>query len=147
MVAPELLRRCQHLADLSDAILTKMAAIAEERVVSAQETIFADMDPADKLYLLVRGDICLCCEMGSGEQRVMDTVGDGELFAWSSLVEPHRYTSTAVASRQSEVIAFDAIQLRTMCDEDQELGYQVLSKIVELLSGRLERVRMQLAES
>ena len=77
----------------------------------------------------------------------MAGIGEGELFAWSSLVEPYRYTSNAMAATDCELIAFDANKLRVMCEEDVELGHQVLSKIVELLSNRLESVRVQLAAS
>ncbi len=147
MVEPELLRRCLHLSDLSDSILARLADIAESQSVSPDTKLFSDMDPADQLYLIVRGEVRLCCEMGSGEVRVMDTVNDGELFAWSALVEPFRYTSTAITNGPTELVTFDAPLLRRMCEADQELGYQVLTKIVKLLSRRLASVRVQLAGS
>jgi CRP/FNR family cyclic AMP-dependent transcriptional regulator len=147
MVDPDLLRRCLHLSDLSDGILSRISAIASESQVGPDTRLFSDMDPADKLYLVVKGEVRLCCEMGSGELRPMDTVNDGELFAWSSLVEPFRYTSTAITSGPTQLITFDAPQLRRLCEADQELGYQILSKVVKLLSHRLESVRVQLAGS
>ena len=147
MVHPDLLRRCVHLSDLSDSILSRLAEIAEQQQFSADTRLFSDMDPADRLYLVVTGEVRLCCEMGSGELRVTDTVNDGELFAWSSLVEPFRYTSTAMTNGPTQLVAFDAPQLRRLCEVDQEVGYQVLSKVVKLLSLRLQSMRVQLAGS
>ncbi len=147
MVQPDLLRRSIHLTDLSDSILSRLAEITEGHQVSSDTKLFADMDPADRLYLVLKGEVRLCCEMGSGEMRVMDTVNDGELFAWSSLVEPFRYTSTAITNGPTELVTFDAPQLRRMCEADQELGYQILSRVVKLLSHRLESLRVQLAGS
>ncbi len=147
MVHPDLLRRCAHLSDLSDSILSRLAEIAQQQQFSTDTRLFSDMDPADRLYLVVTGEVRLCCEMGSGELRVTDTVNEGELIAWSSLVEPYRYTSTALTNGPTQLVAFDAPQLRRMCEVDQEVGYQVLSKVVKLLSLRLQSMRVQLAGS
>ncbi len=145
MVTPELLRGFSQLAELPDDILNKLASIATEKTASVNDTLFGDMDPATAMYLVVKGEVRLCCEIGTGELRTMETVTDGELFAWSSLVEPYRYTSTAVASAQTDLVLFDAATLRTMCADDQDLGYEVLTRIVQLLAGRLGSVRGRLA--
>ncbi|MFO7905551.1 MAG: Crp/Fnr family transcriptional regulator [Planctomycetota bacterium] len=146
-VSADLLGRCAPLSDLTRDARAKLASIAEERMVPRGTTVFDDMDPANRFYLLIKGEISLYCELGSGEKRVMDTVNDGELFAWSALVEPYRYTATATATRDCELIAFDAAKLRTMCREDVGLGYQMFNKIAEVLSNRLESARVQLAAS
>lgn len=146
-VSIDLLGRCAHLSDLTRDALVKLVSIAEEQVVSRGTTLFCDMDPANRFYLLLQGEIDLCCELGSGEMRVMDKVNEGELFAWSALVEPYRYTATAIAASDCDLIAFDAARLRTMCRDDVDLGCQVLKKVVQVLSSRLESVRVQLAAS
>jgi len=145
VVTREMLRKTTHLSDLTLDALSKLASIAEERIVPRGTHVFSDMDPAERLFLVVRGEVNLCCEMGSGELRVMDSVADGELFAWSALVEPYRYTSTAVAASDTVLVAFDATKLREMCEVDVDLGSQLLNKVVQLLSNRLESVRVQLA--
>ncbi len=146
-VSSEVLACCAHLSDLSPDVLSKLAAIAECQAVSEGETLFSDMDPADKLFLLVKGEVSICCEMGSGEMRATDSVNEGELFAWSALVEPYRFTSNAIARRDCELIAFDATKLRELCQEDIDLGYVVLHKVIYLLMNRLESARVQLAGS
>ena len=147
VVTNETLKRCAHLSNLTPEALTKLAAIADMQIVTRGETVFPDMDPAESLYLLVKGEVNICCELGNGEMRVVDIVGEGELFAWSALVEPYRYTSNAIAARDCELIAFNSAELRKLCLEDVELGFQVLNKVVQLLSRRLESVRVQLAGS
>jgi len=144
-VSAELLRRSAHLHDLTHDALVKLARMAEERVVARGMRLFDDMDPADSLYLLVQGEVALHCELGNGETRLLDTVHAGELFAWSALVEPYRYTSNATTASDCELISFDARKLRQACAEDVDLGYQVLHKIVQILSSRLESARVQLA--
>ena len=146
-VSADTLQQCAHLRDLTQDALVKLAAIAVDWNIAKDSVLFPDMDPAGKLFLLRKGEISLCCELGTAELRVIDTVTEGELFAWSALVEPYRYTSTAIAASDCELIAFDAARLREMCEKDVDLGYQVLNKIVTLLSNRLESVRVRLAAS
>ncbi len=146
-VSSDVLAGCAHLSELSSDVLSKLAAIAEPFAIANGETLFSDMDPADRFFLLVRGEISICCEMGSGEMRPMDSVKAGELFAWSALVEPYRCTSNAIAKTDCELVVFDAAKLREMCHEDMDLGYLVLHKVIHLLAHRLKSVRGQLAAS
>jgi CRP-like cAMP-binding protein len=145
MVTPDLLRRHIYFSDLSDQGLQKLAAIAEEEFVAAGETVFAEFDPADRFYLIIDGEVNLEYEMGSGEMRVVDTLIDGELLVWSALVEPYRCTATGIAAKDTKLIRFDAAQLRAACEEDRELGFRLLEHIAQLLAGRLEGARVQLA--
>jgi CRP-like cAMP-binding protein len=73
MVTPELLRQYAHFARLGPESLQKLASIADEQNVAAGQTIFAESDPAEYLYLIVRGEVNLACELGNGELRVVDT--------------------------------------------------------------------------
>jgi CRP-like cAMP-binding protein len=134
-----------YFSDLSDEGLEKLATIAEEENVAAGETLFSEYDPADRFYLIVDGEVNLQYEMGSGEKRVVDTLVEGELLVWSALVEPYRCTASGTATKDSKLIRFDAAQLRSTCEEDHELGYRLLEHIAQLLAGRLEGARVQLA--
>lgn len=144
-LSTDLLRQCTQLSDLSHETLVKLATIAEVQNFRHGDTVFSDMDPADRLYYLVNGEIHLCCELGSGEMRVVETVHERELFGWASLVEPYRCMSTALVVADSEMVAFDSTRLRVMCDEDIDLGNEVLESIVHVLANRLKSARIQLA--
>jgi CRP-like cAMP-binding protein len=146
-VTSEVLQSCANLCNLGRDELEKLGAIAKSVSLKAEQIVFADMDPAEYLYLLVKGEVHICCELGNGEIRVMDTVEAGELFAWSALVKPFRYTSTARCAADCELVAFDARALRKLCADDVDLGNKVLNCLVRLLANRLESVRVQLAAS
>jgi CRP-like cAMP-binding protein len=144
MVTTDLLRGCSHLADLPEHILQELARIGSEISVTVNDTLFVDMEPADAFYLVVSGEVRLCHELGMGDLRTSDMVTDGELFAWSALVEPYRYTSTAIAACPTRLVSFDAAALRRLCTEDKDVGSEILSKVVQLLSNRLDSARGRL---
>lgn len=145
MVTTELLRNYACFSDLSEAKLEKLASIAEEFVFPAGERVFTEYDPAAYFYLVADGEVKLQHELGSGELRDVDTLLAGELLVWSAFVEPYRCTATCTASKDSRLVAFDASKLRQMCDEDSDLGYEFMSRIVRLLARRVNTARIQLS--
>ncbi len=145
MVTPELLRKYTHFARLSPEALQKLASIADEQTVAADQTIFAESDPAEYLYLIVRGEVNLACELGSGELRVVDTLVDGELIGWAAFVEPYRCRTLATTVKDTHFVRLQAAKLRGFCEADHGLGQQLLKQIAQMLSSRLNSARVQLA--
>ena len=145
MVTPELLRQYAHFARLAPEALQKLASIADEQTVAAGQTIFAESDPAEYLYLIVRGEVNLKYELGSGELRVVDTLADGELVGWAALVEPYRCRTLATAVKDTHLVQFRATELRSFCNADHALGHQLLTQVALMLSSRLNSARVQLA--
>lgn len=145
MVSPELLRRYPFFAPISDVSLKQLAMLAEEKRVSAGETMFYEHDPADQLFVIVKGEVNISYTLGSGEQRVVDTLVDGDLLVWSALVEPHRTTGIGTTTKETHLLAIPADPLRKLCEADPELGARLMNQIVKLLAHRLVGARVQLA--
>ena len=145
MVTPQMLQRYAHFARLAPESLQKLVSIADEQMVAAGQTIFAESDPAEYLYLIVRGEVNLTCELGSGELRVVDTLADGELVGWAAFVEPYRCRTLAKAVKDTHLVRLHAAGLRGFCNADHALGKQVLTQVAQMLSNRLNSARVQLA--
>ncbi len=145
MVTSDTLRRYSHFSQLSPESLTKLAGIADEQAIPAGQAIFAESDPAEYLYLIVRGEVTLACELGTGEFRVVDTLVDGEMVGWASLVEPYRCHTFATAVKETHFIRLAAAKLRQYCESDHLLGQQLLTQVAQMLSSRLKSARVQLA--
>jgi len=145
MVSPELLRRFPYFAPIEEESLRQIAMIAKEVVVPASTTLFDEHDPADRMYLMVDGEVQLQYMLGSGELRTVDTVGNGELLVWSALVEPYRCTGIGTTTRESRLVAFDAVALRQLCQDRPELCVRLMTQITKLVANRLEAARVQLA--
>jgi hypothetical protein len=46
----------------------------------------------------------------------------------------------------SRLVAFDASELRRMCEEDHDFGYYVMRRMANLVAGRLLTTRLQLLD-
>ncbi len=144
MVSPELLRRFPYFSGVSHETLRKLAMLAEEKTFAQGESVFQEWQRADHLYILLSGQVEIRFIVG-GQPQAVDTVEERELLVWAALVEPYRTAGTAVALRDSKVIAFEATQLRRLCSEDPRLGYSLYREVVKAIADRLEGTRIQLA--
>lgn len=145
MISPETLRRYPYFAKVSDESLKKVAMIAGELTATAGTTLFSEGDRADKLYILVDGEVDIQYSLGTGELRTVDTLVAADLMMWSALVEPFRSTASAIVRKDARCVVIDSPKLRELCEQDSALGFRLLNSICKLLATRLEGARVQLA--
>jgi CRP/FNR family transcriptional regulator len=145
MISPEMLRRYPYFAAANDEGLRNLAMICDELNVSAGSIMYREGDKADKLYILVEGEVDIQYTLGSGELRTVDTCVPGELLMWSALVEPYKSTAVVAVRANSKLIAVDAPSLRAYCDKDLKVANNVLLHLTKMLANRLEGARIQLA--
>ncbi len=146
MVSPELLRRYPFFAGLTHQQLTSLATVAHTMSFEAGETVFRDGEPATYLYLVVDGQVHLFVESDYQGHRVNITDADErEVLGWPALVAPHEYTATAECSRQSELVSFDARELRQIIEADSQVGCVIMRGLCNVLVSRLRSAYVELA--
>jgi CRP-like cAMP-binding protein len=145
MISPEILRRYPYFATVRDESLKEIAMMAEEVTVPAGQRMFAEGDPANSLYIITRGAVDIQYLLGNGEFRTVDTLVDGDLLVWSSLIEPYRTTGFGTAAKSTQLVKISAGKLRDLAERDPQVGYRLLVQVAKLLGHRLEGARVQLA--
>ncbi len=144
MISPELLREHTWFATLSSQMLKAIALISAEHPTEAEEVLFREGDPARYLMFVLEGSVDIVFESHTGERFIVDTVGPGEPFCWSSLVEPYEETATAVVREPGRLIRIGGRELRDLCDADHQIGYLVMQQVATVLRQRLQSARVQL---
>ncbi len=145
MVSPELLRRYPCFAGIGHETLRRLAMIAEERVFPAGTAIFREWDRADWFYVILAGEVRIQYRGPKGEARTVDTLEEGDILAWSALVQPYRTTGVGTAAKETRVVALPATRLRDLCEEDPRLGFDLMGEVVRRLAARLDSIRAQIA--
>jgi CRP-like cAMP-binding protein len=145
MISPEILRRYPYFATLRDESLKDIAMMAEEVTVPAGQRMFGEGEPADFLYIIIRGEVDIQYLLGNGEFRTVDTLVDGDLLVWSSMIEPYRTTGFGTATKPTQLVKISACKLRDLSQRDPQVGYRLLIQVAKLLAHRLEGARVQLA--
>ncbi len=124
-------------------VMEEMAAIASEKSYDQGTVLFARGEPAGCLYVLVRGAIDLVIESG-GSTIVYNLTEPGEIFGWSSLVDPGVYTASAVCARETKVVELPKKKLDKLFDLHPEVGLKVLRRLGRVFARRLSNVYQDL---
>lgn len=146
MISPEVLRRYPYFAGIDDASLRQLAMSAEEKQnIPAGTRLFAEGEAANRLGIIVCGEVNIEYLLGNGEMRTVDTLVGGDLLGFSALIEPYLYTGFGTTTQPTDLVLLDARKLRELCRNDARLGYQLILEVAKMLAHRLEGARVQLA--
>lgn len=148
MISPELLRRYPFFGGLSHDQIVVLAEAAGEQKVDTGHYFFHEGEELENFYLVLEGAVAVVFEVPARDVEqsvseqltrrlrmtdvVINTVGPGEVFAWSAITFPHQATAGAKATTPCRVVAFDREKLLNAFNEDCGFGYQMMQKIVQI---------------
>ncbi|HTO92982.1 MAG TPA: cyclic nucleotide-binding domain-containing protein [Bacteroidota bacterium] len=142
----ESLRQHPFLAELSSGHMDVLVGCASNVHIAEGSCVMREGEVANKLYLIRAGRIALETDLpGRGKIRIQ-TVGPGDVLGWSWLIAPFRLHFTGVALTDVRAFALDAECLRKKCETDHHFGFEVLSRLSQVMERRLEATRMQLLD-
>ena len=126
-------RHIQLIADRASTIIFKPG-----------DVIFREGEEADQFYLIEEGMVVLEVVLSPDRDSiVIQTIGEGAVVGWSWLFPPHRRRFQARVITPARAIAVDGKFLRTKCEEDHDLGYELMKRFALLIEQRLRAVRIQ----
>lgn len=108
--------------------------------------IFREGDPADQFYFIREGLVSVEITVPERGPATVQTIGEGDVLGWSWLAPPYRWHFDARALRETRALDFDGKCLRTKCDEDHDLGYEIMKRFTNVVSERLDATRLQLLD-
>lgn len=127
---------------LTDAHLNLIASLATPARYGAQQRVFKYDTNANQFYVLRDGKVGVEIPAVSGEPLRIQTVGNGGVLGWSWLIPPYRWLFEARALSPSEILVIDGARLRSECEIDPRLGYELLKRFAALMAERLNSARM-----
>ena len=131
---------------LSPDYIKLIAGCSSNARFNAGDNIYRNGDPADWFYIIRQGKVAL--ELWSPERGpiTIQTVSDGDVFGWSWLFPPYKWHMDARAVELTRVFKLDGKCLRTKCDKDHSLGYELMKRFSSIIADRLEATRIQLLD-
>ena len=112
----------------------------------AGQYLFHEGDAADEFYLIRHGRVALEILPPGQGPVVIGTVREGEIVGASWLVPPYRWMFDARALELVRAIGIDAACLRSKCEADPKLGYEMMKRFLPILVQRLQSARLQLMD-
>jgi len=132
--------------DLDERYLKLVAGCAKNVRFVEGETIFREGDEADQFYFIREGLVAVELMVPQRGFSTLQTVGEGDVLGWSWLMPPYRWRFGARALQPTRAMAFDGKCLRGKCEEDHDLGYELLKRFTFVVTERLEATRLQLLD-
>lgn len=141
-----LLGQVRFSANLPPKSLEKLAAMARQVDVAAQAIIFREGEQHHDFHLLAEGHVALEMRVPGRDNVRLLTVGPGDVLAWSALLGDGQMTATATAIEPTRLVSLAAPALQAACASDHELGFAMMQALARALSSRLLATRLQLLD-
>ena len=151
MIPIRALKRYPVFARLTDDELERVAHICQDRTYEQGMIAFVEGGVATELCLVVDGKIALEMDFSPLSHRVtrritVASVGKGDLFGLSALVEPHILTLTSRCLERTKVISIEGEALRRVFDENPTIEAKVMNRISSVIVERLKDAQEKLVE-
>ena len=120
----------RHLKPLSEsAMLTEF--VENQLIVRAG-------DIANRFYLILEGKVALESSNEESGTIAIQTLEPGDELGWSWMFLPYHWHFDARALSATKALFFYGTQIREHCEEDHDLGYELMKRITQVLVRRLE---------
>jgi len=108
--------------------------------------IFKEGEEANQFYLIRSGKVALEIFAPHRKPIVVATLGEGDVLGWSWLFPPYLWKFHAHATVETRAIMLDGKCLRTKCEQNHDLAYEVLKRFSQIVAERLDATRLQLLD-
>lgn len=147
MVSVQFLKGFRVFRGLDDSELSKLVELCRERTFGEGSYCFHQGKRAMELHLCRSGKVDIVVELSrpSGVAEVtVHTVGPGEVFGWSAVVESHIYTGSAKCTERTEDICIKGSDLTDLFEQNPRMGYVIMKNLSSAVSSRLAETRQKL---
>lgn len=124
---------------LEEDELKRIASLAQERSLNKGTICFLQGTSASELHLCRNGKVDIVVQHFEAPTVYVriHTAVDGETFGWSALVEPYKYTASAVCAENTEEIYFRKSDLIKLFDQSPHIGYIFMKNLAAIVSSRV----------
>jgi CRP-like cAMP-binding protein len=111
------------------------------------EVIFREGDPANRFYLIQQGKVALESPVPDRPSVRIGVIGPGDVLGWSWLFPPYYWHLDARAIEPTTAIFFYGTRLREECEQNHDLGYNLMKRMAAIVIERLQATRRELVKT
>jgi CRP-like cAMP-binding protein len=132
--------------DLESYYISLLVSCATNVRFDAGKYILREGEEANEFYLIRAGRVAIEINPPQGKPIIVDTLSEGDILGWSWLLPPYTWRFCARAVEPTRAIALDAVCLRSKCEQNHDLGYELLKRFSQSIYRRLDATRLQLLD-
>jgi CRP-like cAMP-binding protein len=143
MSLQEVLATSTLFQSLDESQRKRISGVAKTKSYPGNATLFREGDILGQFYVVEKGAVHLIRNVrlwnrDATLRTLVTTIGAGDAFGWSALVEPHIATLSAETLGPCRLVVLEGPALKELLDEDPCMGYRVMTAVSHLLVRRLE---------
>ncbi|MDO8794144.1 MAG: cyclic nucleotide-binding domain-containing protein [Vicinamibacterales bacterium] len=115
--------------------------IARPQHVAKGEYLFRLGQSAPTLFIIRSGVVELTMPLsmrGKDQEVTVEEARAGETVAWSALIAPYRFTMSARAGSDVELLGFSPPDLRAALAAQPDVGLRILNNLAQVIARRLQ---------
>lgn len=123
--------------------LEPIVRMSRVRKLKDKEVLFWEQDPKTHIYVLGEGTILISKLTETGEERLINVLGEGEIFPHTGFFDNSPYPGTATAKKDVTVLAIPMNEFEQLIKTHPELSFriiQVMNKKIIYLQRRLNEI-------
>jgi len=149
MVTLDFLENVELFKELDDNQLAEVQECCQMAEFSRGDKIFGTGEEPRYLWVVMEGEVALQWEV-PGRSALPETtisrLSETMTFGWSSLVPPHKYRLSAYCTTRScKVIKIERDALIQLFEQDAEIGYNVMIKLLSVVGSRFLNLQDEVA--
>ncbi len=113
---------------------------------AADEFMLRTGAEANQFFLIREGKVALEINAPGRVPIIVQTLHENEILGWSWLIPPYHWHFDARAVKPTRAVALDGKCMRTKCEADHDLGYELLKRFAHIIEERLQQTRLQLLD-
>ena len=138
MVTISDLKKIHLLSDMPEDMLKRITSIARLYLYSADMRLFERDEPLKSFYMIHAGQVSLTVDLGTDVNVVLGALGPGHSCGVSAFLPESRSVSRAVCDEPSELIVLSAEDMFALFQEDRNLAYQFMRRLVRLFKAIID---------
>jgi len=108
--------------------------------------LFREGEDANTFYVIRAGKVAIEIFSPKRGALTIQTLREGDVLGWSWLFPPYRWHFDAKALELTRAISLDGKCLRDKCEEDHDLGYELMKRFSDVMIQRLQATRLQVLD-
>ncbi len=123
--------------------ISQLSRFIDECQFPKDYLIFEQGQPADRLYILLSGEVTIRYKPYDGPPLVVARIEPGGVFGWSAALRREIYTSGAESVQESVAYSLRGENLNVLCDQYPQTGKIFLERLASVIVERLSSTHTQ----
>ncbi len=155
MVPIEVIENLHIFQDFETNDLSKLLDLCSTADYQVGESLFLEGEEATDMWIVIDGSVELRFEMPNAKISTSENalsshhpdIPESQIFGWSCFTEPYKMKLSAYCtSRRCKVLKINAGKLNKLMAEDNEIGFKIMSYIVQVVGYRFKQMKEEVAK-